>query len=152
LLSTTAPGASAAPPPPEPTSVQCLDEFTNNANYVGDGWVGALVDTQGDFNLFCGNELTGVIHVGHPDSTGTVHPITVDNQIPFKLCWSTVVAEGTRTADGAGRSRFVFVSAAGVRGTVIVDDALRFTYAVFTETTERSPQGNDWFGCALQEG
>lgn len=80
--------AAAAPPPPHPTPFQCVDEFTINDNYVGDGWVGALVTTAsgpaGDFSLFCVDELSSVVHVANPQSSGTVHPVFADTEDQFR--------------------------------------------------------------------
>lgn len=161
LVLVSAAPASAAPPPPNPTPLQCVDEFTHNDNYVGDGWVGARVEgppskgpfgfldrTDREFSLYCGNELAGVVHIAHPESTGTVHPIIAASEESFRACWAVTIAGGAREPQGDGRSRFVREYRKGEFSTAIVDDRHRFTYTLFTT----SPNGsNDWLRCRVIE-
>lgn len=143
--------ASAAPPPPDPTPLQCIDEFTFNDNYVGDGWVGALVTTAsgavGEFSLFCGDELSGVVHTGHPLSSGTVHPIFEDTQDYYQKCWELTIEDGVvqDIPSDPGRKRIVRTNALGLTSTAFVD-VRGFAYTLFT-SEGNSDVSNDWLKC-----
>ncbi|MGH3937764.1 MAG: hypothetical protein ACRDTG_03890 [Pseudonocardiaceae bacterium] len=157
--------ASAAPPPAEPTPTQCLNEFSSNPDYVGDGWVGARVSgppsgnpfdlfeffnpQDREYSLFCGDELSGVVHIAHPESTGTVHPISPDDEEQFLMCWRRTIAGGDPEPDVAGRTRFVLEYREGEFATAIVDNERRFTYTLFTST---GAEGNDWSRCVIIRG
>lgn len=144
--------AHAAPPPGSPSPMQCINEFTNNPNYVGDGWVGGLVATAsgavGEASLFCGDELSGVVHIAHPESTGTVHPVFEDDEDLFTTCWRNTIEFGTPVPDGNGRTKITWKRNANVTGVVIIDDARRFTYTHYTE----GARSNNWFSCSVLQG
>src|SRR3954452_17670091 len=104
--------ATAAPPPPRPTPTQCLDAFDDvEDDYVGDGWVGAMVASYSSdwwnelwgeertYYLFCGDELSGVVHAAHSEGTGHGHPIDRDNEAEFVRCWEATIANGEQQPD-----------------------------------------------------
>jgi hypothetical protein len=136
--------ALAAPPPPNPTPIQCLEAFDNiDEDYVGDGWVGAQVagptgvsfvsflfeGVSGGFNLFCGDELSGVVHIGHGEGSGSGHAITPDNERYFVDCWRNTIAHGRARPDHPqrGRTTFIYRFRDDQYATAVVDSARRFT-------------------------
>lgn len=166
--------ADAQPPPPQPTPTQCLEAFSSDPNYVGDGWVGARVSgppppmylggvrdpVDREFSLFCGDELSGVVHIAHPESTGTVHPISREDESFFVDCWSRIISRGIQDPEG-DRTRFTYqygqmmvngVPVGPLTATAIVDNQRRLTYTVFTGGGNTPGRGNDWFNCAHGPG
>jgi hypothetical protein len=152
--------AGAAPPPAEPTPTQCLDAFDDTGDdYVGDGWVGALVashtndwfthlwdDTDREYNLFCGDELSGVVHAAHEEGSGHGHPITPDNEADFLHCWQATIGGGEVVPDPrtARRQWFVLEFRPDEYAIAIVDTERKFTYTLYTEGGMTS---NNWHDC-----
>lgn len=83
VLALGADSALAYPSEASPTPLQCLDQWETNDNYVGDGWVAVPVRRTSGTVLGCGDERSGVIHIGHPDTTGNLHPITAETEEAF---------------------------------------------------------------------
>ncbi len=165
LMLGAAPAALAVPPPPNPTPTQCLEAFDRiDEDHVGDGWIGARVagptgvsvasilldGVTGGFSLFCGDELSGVVHIGHSAGSGSGHEITADDERYFVDCWRNTIARGRAQLDHPqpGRTTFTYQFRDGQYSNAVVDNARRFTYRLFT-TGGRS---NDWFPCAFIPG
>ncbi|GAB3677607.1 hypothetical protein GCM10027597_18610 [Saccharopolyspora tripterygii] len=130
--------------------MQCIDAFDHDPDYVGNGWVGALVYTasgeEGEVNLLCGDELSGVIHIAHPASTGSVHPVYPDTEYGFGACFEQTITRGKSSVQPDGRVRYVMYNLTSrVTSTAIVDGQRRFTYTLFTDS---APQGDNWLGCS----
>ncbi len=146
--------ASAAPLPDNPTPRQCLDAFDSlspEIDYVGDGWPGALVasppqswmfsffdDTDRDFSLCCGDESSGVVHIGSGEPTGTRHPISVADQDWFIGCWKVVIGAGTAEDQGDGRTKFTHQRPNAIGGI----RRQRSSHHLYTS-------GGDWHDCYL---
>lgn len=138
--------ALAGPPPSQPSPKQCLDEWDDNDNYVGDGWVSARVRTASNgWFVGCGDERSGIIHIAHPDSTGREHPITSSTEGNFLKCWNAAVTRGSehRMSDGRIRITWKPRGTAFARGYFAADR--KFTWTFFTS---KGAKGNDWSGCA----
>lgn len=150
VLSTLLAGsASAAPPGTNVRPLDCLREFDHNPNYVGEGWIAAMVASANGYMLGCGNELSGVVHIAHPASTGTFHPIPANDEDLFLQCWRRTLEDGVPEPDGVGRTRYVYTHGYSKdRATVIVDDRGKFTYTMFTSD---GSAGNNWLGCNVIE-
>lgn len=147
----------AARPPSSSTPMRCLYEWEKNPNYVGDGWVGARVaDVNGIF-LGCGDERSGIIHIAHPESTGSIHPISASTQDEFLRCFELVATRGVRSADKdfpSSRTRVEFTYYLKTQlgslpqfATIIYDNTGRFVWTFFTSSGSFSRQGNNWSGC-----
>lgn len=147
----------AAPPPATSTPMKCFQEWDANANYDRDGWIGARVaDFKGIF-LGCGNRHSGVIHIAHPESTGTIHPIFENTQNDFLRCFESIASSGERTPDPAfptERTRMQLIyfletefGRTPQTATIIYDNARRFVYTIFTSNGSFSPKGDNWSGC-----
>lgn len=153
LLAAFTSPAAAAPPGSQVTPQECIQAWDNNPNYVADGWVGAFVASAVDGNgvtnnLFCGDELSGVIHIASSDSTGTVHPIAPDDDDLFIGCFESTIENGAISPGGAGRARFDFTnSITGVTSTAFVDVERKFTYTLFADG---NPASNNWFRCVVR--
>ncbi len=106
--------ADAAPPPPgDVNPLECLNQWDNNPNYVGEGWVGARVRVVRDVLerevfLGCGDELSGVIHIAHPDTTGTLHPIPPGEEASFLRCFERTIQTSAISPAGEGRRKYEF--------------------------------------------
>lgn len=145
--------AEAAPPPPlgKVTPSMCIREFTDNDNYIEDGWVNARVQEYfpgPPFVLGCGDELSGVVHIAHPASTGTVHPLDPSGAQDgvFTDCIGNTLYNGKTSETSPGRVRHDWdYGAQEQRASVFVDKARSFVYTAFTNTPNG---GNDWAGCA----
>ncbi|MGQ0574291.1 MAG: hypothetical protein ACT4RN_08810 [Pseudonocardia sp.] len=94
--------------------------------------------------LRCGNELYGVIHTAHRESTGTGHPIERDGSenASFTTCFRRTISEGTTGPDG---DRLLAVRHYGHSG---ARSYVRYgrdgtVYSVYT-----SAPSNEWAGCA----
>jgi hypothetical protein len=81
----------------------CLRMFDSDSNaYYREGWqtdeVAVATTRDGTIlTLRCGNELSGVIHIADPESTGTGHslnPSGADDAV-FATCFRKTVTEGT---------------------------------------------------------
>lgn len=150
--------ANAAPPPARVSGLRCLSEWDANDDYRGEGWVSALVlGDRRSVYLGCGDELSGMIHIAHPESTGTTHPVDAATYGAFASCFQRIVLEGT-TAEDRGfektRTRYTLFYghspteyALPLTATLIVDNAGRFVWTMYTSTSG-SARGNDWDGCA----
>lgn len=58
--------AAAEPPPAISSPMDCINRFDDeNLDYVGDGWVDALVSATNGISLRCGDERSGVVHCAH---------------------------------------------------------------------------------------
>lgn len=153
LLAVFAPAAAAAPPGGTVTPQECIQQWDNNPNYVGEGWVGAFVASAVDVNgvtnnLFCGDELSGVIHIASSDSTGQVHPIAPEDDDFFIGCFENVIEYGVISPGGTGRARFDFTNTlSNVPAGAFVDVDRKFTYTVFANG---NPASNNWFRCVLR--
>ncbi|MFD2419751.1 hypothetical protein [Amycolatopsis pigmentata] len=156
LLGTTT--ATAAPPAPDNTPLDCFWQWANNPNYVGDGWVGARVSDVNGVFLGCGDELSGIIHIADPDSTGSIHPIFADTQADFLACFWNIATFGSQRPDNDfpnDRTRYEFQYTywtnvgfpATQTATLIKNNVGRFVWTMFTQT-DFSPDGNDWYSCA----
>ncbi len=109
ILSLATSNAYAVPPPPIVEPMRCIAEWNENDNYVGEGWVAARVgDVNGVF-LGCGDERSGLIHIAHPESTGTVHPVWPHAQFEFLRCFELIAKMGVQKPDNnfPGRSNQV---------------------------------------------
>ena len=135
-------------PPTYSSPLDCFAEFDGNDNYFIDGWVNARVaDINGVF-LGCGDERSGIIHIGHPESTGNVHPITAQNQGYFLTCFQTIALRGTSRPDSGfpqTRTKRTFTYNGGV-ASFIFDNSGRFVWSMFTSTA-LDLDGADWYGC-----
>jgi hypothetical protein len=159
----TAPGTVpvTAPGPRQVTPFECLAAYDDDdLDYVGEGWVGNLVsgppptswwidlfdETDRDYNLHCGDELTGVVHIATQEGTGTGHLIDADDEQWFLDCWKLTVGDGRAEPDSTpGRTKFTKDFGGDRQSVVIVDDKRRFTYTMYT-TGDRS---NDWLPCIV---
>lgn len=162
LTTTSASQALAVPPPPGFVNpMQCIVEFNDNPDYVGEGWVNApVLDVNGVF-LGCGDERSGFIHIAHPESTGNVHPVYPAQVRDFSRCFQNIANFGMQRPDNNfpdTRTRYEYVyyvdSILGPipqTGTIVKDNAGRFVWTMFTPETSDVPQGNDWIGCAGPE-
>lgn len=161
ILSVASAGVAEAQAPASATPFQCLqawDQDGESLDYVGDGWVGVRVIDVGGVFLGCGDELSGVVHIAHPDTTGTLHPIFENTQNAFIQCFQLIANSGTRRADDdfpASRTRAEFTYYVNSQfgqipqtATIIFDNAGRFAYTVFTSSGSFSPEGNNWGGCS----
>jgi hypothetical protein len=109
--------------------------------------------------LRCGDERSGVVHIAHQDSTGTTHPVSVENQNAFVRCFRVIASSGRTEPDNKfpesrtryeiffGRDEFQGVPLTKT-GTLIVDNERGFVYTMFTSGSTKFPRGNDWRGCA----
>lgn len=152
--------AGAAPPPAESTPMQCLEAFDDlDGDYVGEGWTGALVasnetswfddlwdDTDRNYDLRCGDEMSGVVHIGHLDTSGTGHAITPADEQGFVACWQATIAGGEATPNGPDRTKFTLQYRDGQYAIAYVDNARRFTYTLFTTGTN----SHDWQPCFVR--
>lgn len=93
-------GVAEAQAPRSATPIQCLqawDQDGISVDYVGDGWVEAPVaDINGIF-LGCGDATTGMVHIAHPDTTGSLHPVYADTQVVFLRCFELIASSGAET-------------------------------------------------------
>lgn len=160
LLGTSS--AFAAPPAVTPTPLQCFAQWEGNSNYVGDGWVAARVRQTSGTILGCGDEQSGVIHIGHPDTTGSQHPITAETEQAFLACFDSIAVGGSREPDPEfpqTRTRYRISYYAGtVQGipftrsaTFIRDNSGGFVWSMFTSTSNDFPDGNNWVGCSRSD-
>ena len=149
--------ALAAPPPATSAPMKCFQEWDANENYDREGWIGAKVaDVKGIF-LGCGNRHTGIIHIAHPESTGTIHPIFANTQTDFLRCFEAIANTGKRSPDPAfpaERTRVELtyeiktdLGRLPQTATLIFDNARRFVYTMFTSNGASSPNGDNWSGC-----
>jgi hypothetical protein len=152
--------AAAEPPPAISSPTDCINRFDDEGlDYVGDGWVDALVSATNGISLRCGDERSGVVHIAHPDSTGTTHPVSAENQNAFVRCFRVIASSGRAEPDNKfpesrtryeifyGRDEFQGVPLTKT-GTLIVDNERGFVYTMFTSGSTKFPRGNDWRGCA----
>lgn len=139
--------ALAARAPAQPSPEQCLNAFDDDGDdYVGDGWVGATVERSNGWQLGCGDELSGVIHIAHPESSGSVHPITSATEGDFLTCWAAAVRNGVAAKQSDGRTTITWQPTKGGKvafGYFATDR--KFTITFYTRTGGKS---NDWHGCA----
>jgi hypothetical protein len=150
--------AQAVPTVDFATPLECLAAKLNNPNYVADGWVDAPVASAEGVFLGCGDEYSGVVHIGSRQSHGTTHPIYASTQGAFVQCFYKLAREGVISPDPqAPRTRDQYVITflephefRDIRATMIVDRERGFVWAMYTNTTSNSPQGNNWAGCAGQ--
>lgn len=91
--------ANAAPPPPISTPLECINSFSNNPDYVSEGWVAAEVASWNGVFLGCGDERSGIIHIAHPESTGSIHPVFEDTQSAFLACFRNIANSGAQRPD-----------------------------------------------------
>jgi hypothetical protein len=151
--------AAAAPPPAISSPMDCINQFDDNPDYVGEGWVDALVSTSNGISLRCGDELSGVVHIAHPESNGTTHPVSAETQNFFLRCFRAIVSDGKSQPDRKypeSRTRYEFFYGTdefqGVpltkTATLIVDNERGFVWTMFTSGSKAFPDGNDWRGCA----
>jgi hypothetical protein len=152
--------AAAEPPPAISSPMDCISRFDDdNLDYVGDGWADALVSAVNGISLRCGDERSGVVHIGHPDSNGKTHPVSAETQNFFLGCFRTIASSGRAQPDNKfpeSRTRYeIFYGRDEFQGapltktgTLIVDNERGFVYTMFTSGSTKSPRGNDWRGCA----
>jgi hypothetical protein len=151
--------AAAAPPPAISSPMDCINQFDDNPDYVGEGWVDALVSTSNGISLHCGDELSGVVHIAHPESNGTTHPVSAETQNLFLRCFRAIVSGGRSQPDRRypeSRTRYeLFYGTDEFQGvpltkmaTLIVDNEQGFVWTLFTSGSKAFPDGNDWRGCA----
>lgn len=172
VLGLQGPAIAAPPPPGDVSPRECLNQWDGNGNYVGEGWVGARAKVVRDVLdrevfLGCGDELSGVIHIAHPDSTGTVHPIPPGQEGDFLRCFERTIRSAT-ISDDQGRRKYEFdwqksnlgnadVPVQVMRSTAIVADNHQpnFVYTFYTTddggvSTPQDPRRtNYWPECAV---
>lgn len=152
VLSLLGASPAAAAPPPNPTPMQCIDEFTNNDNYLGDGWaegfVAAAGGNEGEYVLRCGDVSSGVIHIAHPETTGNLHPVFASTQDAFVACWRRIITFGIGLPDDSNRLliEFIIPGVPNARGRAYVDPQTRITYTTFI--AGGGVANNDWAACA----
>jgi hypothetical protein len=146
--------AQAVPTVPFATPRECLQEFEDNDDYVGDGWVDVPVARADGVHLGCGDEYSGVVHIGSEDSHGHTHPITEASQAAFVRCFDKLIREGVMSPDPDSRTRdryqLTFYEPRDYlpkKATVIVDRERKFVWAMYTTNSDFSPRGNNWSGC-----
>jgi hypothetical protein len=152
--------AVAVPPPSLVRPLDCLREFDESPHYARDGWARARVaDVAGVF-LGCGDEMSGVIHIAHPESRGHTHPIPPGAENSFLWCFERTIRLGRQRPDNdypESRTRYEYayngdigapfpMAGASQRATAIVDNAGGFVWTFFA-SGPRSPQSNNWGGC-----
>lgn len=154
LLAMSTP-AVANTPPDQVSPLDCLDQWENNPNYVGDGWPQAHVATVNGLTLHCGDESTGIVHIAadEEETTGHGHPIAAGTQSYFLQCFGIVARSGERRPDPEfeDRERVVYsyfdIMAPLLPGeaTAIIDKATGRVRTLFTST---GAEGNEWVKCA----
>jgi hypothetical protein len=151
--------AAADSPPALSSPMDCVNQFDDNPDYVGEGWVDALVSTSNGISLRCGDERSGVVHIAHPESNGTTHPVSAETQNRFLSCFRAIVSSGRSEPDRKfpeSRTRYeLFYGSDEFQGVpltktaaLIADNARGFVWTMFTSGSKEFPDGNDWRGCA----
>jgi hypothetical protein len=162
LMIAGATGAAAAPQPALARPTECLAAFDDVDNdYVGDGWVGTLVashtgdwwtdlwdSTDRAYSLFCGDELSGVVHTAHEEGTGHGHAVDAVDEDEFVHCWRATIGNGDPVPDpkSPNRLRFVMKFAPDEHAIAIVDRDRKFTYTLYTE----GAISNNWHDCYVR--
>jgi hypothetical protein len=150
--------AQAVPTVDFATPLECLAAKLNNPDYVRDGWVDAPVASADGIHLGCGDEYSGVVHIGSRQSHGTTHPIYQSTQGAFVQCFYKLARDGAISPDPTApetRDQYVITflepgEFREIRATMVVDRERKFVWAMFTNTTQRTPRGNNWAGCSGQ--
>jgi hypothetical protein len=153
--------ARAAPPPTTSRPLTCLERWDDEDprfDYVGEGWVNARVATVNGVVLGCGDEQSGVVHIGGSAVTGTGHAIDKRNEQAFLDCFGSLVRFGTKEPDPdfpetRDRYRKVFSEPSPfgdlpVVATMYVDRKRHFVYTIHTTKTKATPGSNNWAGCS----
>lgn len=153
LLLLTSTVAVADPPRGRVKPLECLNQWSNNDDYVGEGWVRANVATINGAVLNCGDEFTGVVHIAGKGTTGSGHPISGATESYFMQCFDLVARFGERSPDPDGPERvwleYEYFSLtrpdAPSRATAILEERTGLVRTMFTST---GAEGNDWLACA----
>jgi len=98
-----------------------------------------LQPAPGNYNLRCGDRITGIIHINND------HPMQT-NTDDFLRCVAVTILYGDPTAGNPPGTTVFAAFYEGVNATsyVLVDDRSR---DVLTAYTNKGTQGNDWPGC-----
>lgn len=142
-------------PPIVVKPMDCLAAWDNNADYFASGWVGAKVaDVNGVF-LGCGDVESGIIHIAHPVTSGTRHPISTETQDFFVRCFRAIAQYGSTFRDRFfpdDRTRYNLVydypSPTSTNAAFIRDNRGGFVYTMYTGGLPGfNAPTNNWAGC-----
>jgi hypothetical protein len=147
---------------PSANANQCLEMWSGDVNrYYREGWDQKLVTSASrinpfpaqrgtlQFSLHCGDERSGVIHIAHPETNGTQHPIAPDQYATFAICVRNIIHSGEFSLDEDSDSRGLFSLPIGFKpGAFARVTSSGQIISVYTRTTERHPQANDWGACS----